>query len=177
MTVLGEKPRLTLGRMVYLAWYQPVGFLRQIAKHGAGNSFLAAVGERQMRLAAATLPALPWRADNGPDVAFLSGRRHWHQTVFCAWSLLAATGSSLSVTIYDDGSLDDNIVATLERVLAGVRVVRRTQIEATLERFLPADRFPTLRHRRLVYPHLRKLTDIHVGRRGPIVVLDSDMLF
>ena len=51
------------------------------------------------------------------------------------------------------------------------------EIERELDRHLPEVRFPELRARRLTYPHLRKLTDIHCWRQGWTLVLDSDMLF
>lgn len=171
------QPRLTPGRLVYLTWHLPVGFAKRITKHGPMNSIQAAIGERKMRAAAAVLPVSERRADSGSEVAFLTGRNHWHQTLFCAWSLLRVTGCDLAITMYDDGSLDQAIALIIKRSLPGVRIVRRSDAEASLDRFLPASRFPTLRRHRLVYPHLRKLTDIHVGHRGAVVVLDSDMLF
>ena len=58
-----------------------------------------------------------------------------------------------------------------------MRFVSRSEIERELDRHLPKARFPELRARRLTYPHLRKLTDIHCWRRGWTLVLDSDMLF
>ncbi len=61
--------------------------------------------------------------------------------------------------------------------MPAARVVWRAEIEARLDAHLPAARFPALRARRLTYPHLRKLTDIHVGQEGWRLVLDSDMLF
>ena len=169
--------RLTPGRVLYLAWYRPFGFAKKVTENGLVNSFRAYAGEQRMKLAASSLTPVTCGNTTAGEVAFLTGRNHWHQTSFCAWSLLAKSRSPVAVTIYDDGSLDDRSIANLTRTLVGVRIVRASESEDRLDRYLPRHTFPTLRHRRQLYPHLRKLMDVHVGRVGPIVVLDSDMLF
>jgi hypothetical protein len=65
----------------------------------------------------------------------------------------------------------------MARIFPVSRVVSSAEIEERLERALPASLYPSLRARRLVYPHLRKLTDVHAGTTGWKLVLDSDMLF
>jgi hypothetical protein len=50
-------------------------------------------------------------------------------------------------------------------------------VEARLNAHLPAHRYPVLRARRVRFPLLRKLTDVHAGLRGWRLFLDSDMLF
>jgi hypothetical protein len=127
--------------------------------------------------AAATLPALRAPAPDAPEVRFLTGRRFWYQTAFCAWSLARASGQSFRVTLFDDGSFDSALATEAQRLLPGCRIVTRTEAEGTLDRTLPSARFPTLRRHRLSYVHLRKLTDLHAGEQGWGLVLDSDMLF
>ncbi|HEX8315422.1 MAG TPA: hypothetical protein VF609_10530, partial [Flavisolibacter sp.] len=57
-------------------------------------------------------------------------------------------------------------------------IVRSAQVHKYLDETIPAEEFPVLRQRRIDYPHLRKLTDIHcLPGAGPKLVLDSDMLF
>jgi hypothetical protein len=68
-------------------------------------------------------------------------------------------------------------VAEFSRDFPGLQVQGATDIEGVLDKYLPAKKFPVLRHRRHVYPHLRKLTDVHAGSAGWKLVLDSDMLF
>lgn len=168
---------MTCGRIAYLAVHRPIGFVKRVMQHGIIDSLLASKGERSMRAASEMLQPCRQRADSGSEVAYLTGGKYWHQTLFCAWSLLNVSECDLCITIYDDGSLDDKTEALFRRILSGVRVSRREEIESRLDRALPARSFPTLRLRRLVYPHLRKLTDIHAGHSGSITVLDSDMLF
>jgi hypothetical protein len=62
------------------------------------------------------------------------------------------------------------------RQFPGAHIVTAEEIDAQLDAHLPASKFPTLRARRLIYPNLRKLTDVHAGARGWRLVLDSDML-
>ena len=56
------------------------------------------------------------------------------------------------------------------------RFVLAEEVAERLESRLPPARYPALRARREVYPHLRKLTDLHDASAWSMV-LDSDMLF
>ena len=127
--------------------------------------------------AARVLPPLTAPKLNlGYEVHFLSGEKYWYQTLFCAWSL-QATDVKITPVVHDDGSLKESHIEYFHRAIPWLRWLSRSEIEGELHRHLPEARFPELRSRRLTYPHLRKLTDIHCGRRGWILVLDFDMLF
>ncbi len=130
-----------------------------------------------MIAAARSLPPLPSPPSDAPEVCFLTGRRFWFQTAFCFWSLCRHAGRPLRAAFYDDGTLDDPLRAECVRLFPGARLYGAREINASLEEHLPVARYPTLRARRLVYPNLRKLTDVHAGRTGWRLVLDSDMLF
>jgi hypothetical protein len=73
--------------------------------------------------------------------------------------------------------MDTETRAALSRVLPSADIVGHEQIEAVVDKELPRSRFPSLRDRRLRFPLLRKLVDVHVGRQGWRMFLDSDMLF
>jgi hypothetical protein len=130
-----------------------------------------------MERVAALLPPIPEPPPTAPEVVFLTGRRFWFQTAFCFWSLCRAAETPLRGVFFDDRTLDAGMCAEARRLFPGSRIHRAEQTEAALDRDLPASRFPTLRARRLVYPNLRKLTDVHAGASGWKLVLDSDMLF
>jgi hypothetical protein len=121
--------------------------------------------------------AQPQPPPEAPAVYFLTGAKFWYQTAFCAHSLLAHSGNPLRVVIIDDGTLTKRQADVLAHVLPGLEVVWDQEIQRRLDEYLPATQFPVLRQRRLVYPHLRKLTDVHAGGEGWKLVLDSDMLF
>jgi len=178
MTDVTPRPRLTPGRLVYLAYYRPRAWFAQLCREGGPwEQWLTRRGQQAMIRAASELPPLPPVPADAPEVAFLSGARFWHQTAFCFWSLRRHAGRPLRAVIYDDGSFDAELARECQRLFPGARVVPRAEIEAQLDRMLPSAKFPTLRARRLVYPNLRKLTDVHAGGRGWRLVLDSDMLF
>jgi len=170
--------RLGLGKLLYHTYHVPRGFLARCWREGPGNLFLSWRGRVQNEKAAYCLPPLAGpTAGEMPEVYFLTGKRFWYQTCFCAYSLLAHSPFPLRPVVYDDGSLEPAHEEALRRVMPQLRVVWRKTIEARLDRELPRERYPMLRTRRLVYPHLRKLTDIHAGEAGWKLVLDSDMLF
>ena len=171
--------RAGLGRAVRVLYHAPVGRVRDSLKAGGPlQQRRTAAGHRTMTEAARALPRLD-AAAGAPDAELhiLTGSRFWDQTLFFAASVqLASPGVRVVPVLYDDGTLTEADIAAVRRVLPATRAERYADIEARLDRHLPADRFPTLRARRLVYPHLRKLTDVHAGRTGWKLVADSDML-
>ena len=169
---------MTPGRLLYLFWYRPAEeFVRSRREGGPINQWRNRRGRLAMVAAAKVLPPLPPPPANAPDVCFLTGRRFWYQTAFCFWSLCRYAGRQLRAAFYDDGTFDDSLRAECVRMFPGARLHDAREIEASLDEHLPVTRFPTLRARRLVYPNLRKLTDVHAGAHGWRLVLDSDMLF
>lgn len=178
MTARALVRRLGLGRLAYLGWHAPRGFVRRCAREGPVNLWRSARGRRAMERAAARLPPLP-RGPAAPrlEVHYLTGRRFWYQTAFCAHSLLRHAGEPVRVVLIDDGTLQADQTEVLRRLIPDFELVPPDAIQSRLDRHLPAARYPALRARRLVYPHLRKLTDVHAGQAGWRLVLDSDMLF
>lgn len=171
--------RVGIGRAIRVLYYDPVERARNTIK--AGGPFemrRTEAAHREMTSAAHDLPPIHPRA-GASDAEFhiLTGTRFWDQTLFFAASVqLASPDVRVVPILYDDGTLTDADVAAVRRVLPATRAERYADIEARLDASLPADRFPALRARRLVYPHLRKLTDVHAGQAGWKLVADSDML-
>ena len=170
---------LGVGRALHRYWHAPIEqFARSIREGGPWEQKRTAAGRRAMMEAAARLVRLPMPLpDRGLQVSFLSGREYWHQTLFCFYSLQVRVSERITPVLFDDGTLSSEVRSLIERVVPWTKFVPLSEIEARLERALPTHRFPTLRARRLVYPHLRKLTDVHAEVSGWSLVLDSDMLF
>jgi hypothetical protein len=169
--------RVTLGRLLYLTWYAPIGFVKRCMRGGPINLWLAFVGRRNMQRTAVKLKPLAFAKFDAMPVYFLSGDRFWYQTIFCAYSLSVHARKSFQFIVIDDGTLTDEHAAEFSRDFPGLQIRWATDIEGILDKYLPVEKFPILRHRRQVYPHLRKLTDVHAGSTGWKLVLDSDMLF
>lgn len=135
-------------------------------------------GRRRMVEAAALLPEQEEKPDTfGAKISFLSGRKYWYQTLFCFVSLQMHLPYKVTPIVFDDGSFDDETRQHMYRTIPWIKFVGIEEIEARLDRQLPVTEFPSLRARRLEYPHLKKFTDIHVGQTGWGLVFDSDMLF
>lgn len=170
--------RLGAGRAIYALWHSPRAALARSRREGGPwQQWLDRRGRDAMVRAAAQLPALPHADADAPEVRFLTGRRFWYQTAFCAWSLAHHAGRPFRVVLFDDGSIDTALAHEAQRVFPGVRIVGRSEAESRLDRALPVGRFPALRGQRITYIHLRKLTDCHAAESGWHLVLDSDMLF
>jgi hypothetical protein len=189
MTSLGATPRrpplrglatrLGAGGLARRYYHAPLGALRNaLLAGGPLQTHRTEQGRLAMIEAARTLPPLTAPPGDGAlEVSFLSGAGYWYQTLFCLYSLQVHSPVRIDPVVHDDGSLNDDTMAAITRVAPWTVFVRLPDIEARLDHGLPAARFPTLRARRIDYPHLRKLCDIHLGRRGWRAVLDSDMLF
>jgi hypothetical protein len=131
-----------------------------------------------MEAAAERLPALPEIPDTAPvTLHLMTGRHFWYQTLFCLSSFSRAAGTTVRAELYDDGSIDEACVDRLARLGPGARIHTFADLEARLDHYLPAARFPTLRDRWRQYPNIRKLTDVHLGNGGWKLVIDSDLLF
>jgi hypothetical protein len=98
-------------------------------------------------------------------------------TAFCAWSLLKTTSANLTPHVMDDGSLGAAERDELARILPQVRFLDRTNCDGSVEIALPKTQFPALHAMRAELPLMRKLMDLHAGRAGWRLFLDSDMLF
>jgi hypothetical protein len=171
--------RLGLGALWLRLYHQPLGRARSILHQGGPLAMRETERQRaQMEAIAATLPPLPVSAGESPlYLHLLTGRRFWYQTAFCLHSFARGAGQPVRAEIYDDGSLDLECMQLLQRLGPAVRIHRQADIVPRLDRYLPMDRFPTLRKLWHSYPHIRKLTDVHVGSSGWKLVIDSDLLF
>ena len=131
----------------------------------------------QMERASAGLPAVYSPADGLP-VYFLTGKNYLYQTLFCIRSLVISTKTQFRFVLVDDGSFDRKLIGRMNKQLPGADIITSDIIKQNLERIIPVLRYPYLHHKRVVYPHIRKLTDIHTLEGPPWkLVLDSDMLF
>ena len=170
---------LHLGKIVYRLYYVPKGFLEKCLRIGAINMAIDHIEKLRMEKAAYQLPTVP--QDSSPseplEIHFLSGKRFWYQTCFCAYSMVEQANFNIRPVVYDDGTLKPKYAAEIKRIFPNAKIVFLSDIETVLDEFLPVSKFPYLRERRINYPNMRKLTDIHIGSGGWKLVLDSDMLF
>lgn len=134
-------------------------------------------GQREMEAAAADLPGLPCFEGDPVRLHVLTGRRFWYQTVFCLWSFARAARRPIAPVVLDDSTLTRDCFALIQRLFPLARLDSEASILTRLEEHLPAARFPSLRRRRMEFPLLRKITDVHVGLTGWRLFVDSDVLF
>lgn len=170
---------LNLGKLLYRGYYAPKGFLEKCSNRGYLNIAIDHFERLKMEQAAYKLPTVKEYALSLPplEIHFLSGKKFWYQTCFCAYSMAQQVQVDLRPIVYDDGTLESKYVHEIKRIFPNAKIVSVKEIDAHIEQYLPESKFPYLRERRLNYPNMRKLTDIHVGSRGWKLVLDSDMLF
>ena len=134
-------------------------------------------GRRLMEKAALHLAPGVSYAD-GAEVYFLTGKKYLYQTLFCIHSLVKVSSANFKFVLIDDGSFDYELLQIINRLLPGADVITQKMVKENLARFLPQQQFAVLHQKRRVYPHIKKLTDIHtIPGNNWKLVLDSDMLF
>jgi len=178
--IRGFAKRLKLGLIFYKLYHVPKGFMKKISSQGVVNMFIDWQGRIDMEKAAELLQSLekPLTDSKTLDIHFLTGKKFWYQTCFCAYSMSQYAGNvNLRPVIYDDGSLEKRHQDKILDLFPNAKIVLKPEIEEYIDKYLPESKFPYLRERRLNYPNIRKLTDIHVNSQGWKLVLDSDMLF
>ena len=169
---------MSLGRILYKLYYKPVGNVRHILKTGIMRTWKQNKGRREMETASEHIRELHFEEKETFQIYFLTGKKYWYQTAFCLYSLQKHAKINIKATIVDDGSFDEELESQVKKQFPSSEVIRKATIETLLDNILPESRYPNIRKRRIEYPHLRKLTDVHVltGKDWKIV-LDSDMLF
>jgi hypothetical protein len=166
------------GKILYDIYYKPVGSVKRILKTGVRRNREMEAGRKEMILSAANLKEQCLPSVESYQVYFLTGKKYWYQTAFCLYSLQKQSELNISAVIVDDGSFDENLVQQVMRTFPSSTIIKKERIQELLDEKLPYHSFPVLRNRRIEYPHIRKLTDIHIlPGSGPKLVLDSDMLF
>lgn len=172
--------RLRLGKIIYKLYFYPKAFIKRVIDRGIVDIVTDSLAQKQMENATYALTPISniqQEAATTLDIYFLSGKKFWYQTCFCAYSMSKNSHNLLRPIVYDDGSLSKQYQEEIIRIFPNAKIVLKPEIEEYIDKYLPQNKFPYLRERRINYPNIRKLTDIHVGSQGWKLVLDSDMLF
>jgi len=133
-------------------------------------------GMKRMKRAALTLAPVTSHADGLP-IHFLTGKNYLYQTLFCIRSLTKSTDAHFKFILIDDGTFDADLAELVQRLLPNAEIISAELIEKNLAQYIPLS-CNALLEKRKVYPHIRKLTDIHTlpGNSWKLV-MDSDMIF
>jgi hypothetical protein len=170
--------RWKLGSLFYRLYYRPKGFLERCFRRGLLNWIIDAQSQQQMEMAVYQLKSIVQQSTTESlNIYFLTGKKFWYQTCFCAYSMAQHTHLRLQPVIFDDGSLEPSHQTEIQRIFPNAQIILKSEIAERINTYLPAHQFPYLHERRQNYPNIRKLTDIHIGSTGWKLVLDSDMLF
>jgi hypothetical protein len=163
---------------INIIYRHPKAKLKTIMRFGGFISYYKMrIGEIKMKKASNSLPPIISNAEGYP-IYFLTGKNYIFQTLFCAYSLVKFSNEKFQFYLIDDGTFNERIINNLNVKMPGVKIVNKQKIEENLNFKLPQKNFNFLRKKRTIYPHLKKLTDIHSCEENDFkLVLDSDMLF
>lgn len=166
-----------IGKLAYHFYFRPRSWFNNISKFGGlTNSLKIENGRKAMANAAQDL-FINTPSTSTTDVYFLTGKKYWALTVFCFYSLAKVGTIPLRPVFIDDGSFDEDFVKKIKAQFPGCDIKLAADIETIITQKLPEDKYPYLHKKRAIYPHIKKLIDVHIGSTGWKMVLDSDMLF
>jgi hypothetical protein len=111
------------------------------------------------------------------ELHMVVGKRFWYMAAFALVSLKKHLSSPVQVHFYSDGTLTAEHGKALRQLPVEAVFHGIEEIMAKVEKWLPREKYPTLRERFDNYPNIRKLISPHVGSRGSKIVLDADVLF
>jgi hypothetical protein len=165
-------------KIINVIYRYPKAKYKSVKRFGGYFSYWKMLrGQKQMQEAAKKLPPILSVAD-GLAIYFLTGKKYLYQTLFCIQSLAKVSATGFKFTLVDDGSFDEQLINQVKIQLPGAVIVTREMIERHIDQAIPQNEYPVLHHKRKVYPHIKKLTDIHtIPGDDWKLVLDSDMLF
>ncbi len=110
-------------------------------------------------------------------VAFLTGNRHWYQSLFCAYTFVRNSWRFPSFRFYDDGTLQGWQKDVLTTNIPGSIIIEIQEVEERLDNCLPRCRYPALYRERGRFILMRKIMDVFAGQPDLVIFLDSDLLF
>lgn len=133
-------------------------------------------GMKRMQKAALALEPVISHTDGLP-IHFLTGKNYLYQTLFCIRSLTKTTDAHFKFILIDDGTFDADLIELVQRLLPNAEIIGAGIIKKNIAQNIPPS-CTALLEKRKVYPHIRKLTDIHTlpGNAWKLV-MDSDMIF
>lgn len=164
--------------IIDILYRNPKSSLNKFKRFGGLYSYYMMIGQqKKMSRYALNLPVVN-SLPGGLPVYFLTGVNYLYQTLFCIQSLIKVAGNNFDFYLVDDGSLTIIQYKQIKRLLPGSTIISTEEIAHNLNITLPRESFPNLYKKRKVYPHIKKITDIHTySKHTWKLVLDSDMLF
>lgn len=165
-------------QMINFLYRHPRSALMRYSRFGGYFSYRRMLYKSAlMKKASAKLEPVNSYADGLP-LYFLTGRKYLYQTLFCIRSLANCSNQKFRFVLVDDGSFNQDMINQVNKQLPGAEIMTGQLIEKNLESKLSKSEYPVLNKKRIEYPHIKKLTDIHTLPGDDWkVVLDSDMLF
>ena len=111
------------------------------------------------------------------ELHMVVGKRFWYMAAFALVSLKKHLSSPVRVHFYSDGTLKAEHEKALRQLPVEAVFHGTEEIMAKVEKWLPREKYPTLRERFDNYPNIQKLISPHAASQGAKVVLDADVLF
>lgn len=158
---------------------EPIEFAKRSYREGGPlQQKLTEQGRKQMIAAARDLTPLQKKnSEYAGKIFFLSGSKFWYQTLFCFGSLHKHSSCQITPVILDDGTLGKEHTTRINEKIPWAEVISHDDLLIGLDRVAPREFYPNIWEWRDRQPLTRKLIDLHVGKTGWKMLLDSDMLF
>jgi len=156
---------------------KPKASILKLMKTGVFNTIAMKQGQQEMMTFSDNLICENLPNRENISVHFLTGKKYWYETAFCAYSLSKVSGRNIQLNLTDDGSIDNELKSKILNQFPNSKIKLKNDLDAKVNELLPESKYPNLRRRRTTLILMKKLIDIHLGTEGFKLFLDSDMLF
>ncbi len=167
------------GKVYRKVYSDPLGVItKSLLEGGPIQQYKTSSNELAMINAASKLEKFERKSEFPTrEIYFMTGKKYWYQTLFCYKSLHDNSQLDYVPVLIDDGTMDKKLVDVMLNVMPWCKVILQEQMLDELSTLVPENKYPSIRRWRIKQPLTRKLTDLHGGRSGWKMLLDSDMLF
>lgn len=174
--------KIGLARLKHWLYRVPKNKIQKsIREGGPYQQWKTACGKRRMLESARSLPSFdppPQSAEKSLEVHYLTGKDYWYQTLYCFLSLQRFSDERITPVLHSDGPGSGPYLRKFRRVIPWAKIKTEQEAEKEVRKALPPDEYSLLHEWRHENPPLlRKIVDIHAGKSGWKLLLDSDMIF
>ncbi len=165
------------GKLAYKYLFKPI--IAPLKDNGGTLGYYKVKsGQTQMKKASKDL-IIPDFKNLKEEVAVcaVAGKNNWYQMIFCLYSFYTQLGFNLKTVVIDDGTLDEAFHLIIKKQLPYVEIISHEEAHQKVISYFPGNIYPVISGLFDKFVVFKKLFHARILIKGPVLVLDADMLF
>lgn len=165
------------GKLALKYFFKPKARFKNYVAKGGSKGFKRIKQAEAKAKSSADSIKIHFTPNKNLNIAVLSGKKHWYQTIFMLKSLFINYTTRATITVLDDGSMDEQFINKINIQLPGVNVITAKEQDEIFTSQLPVANFPYIHQAAKFHPMFRKLFQLRIALKGYQLYLDSDLIF